>query len=404
MEEQETKKCRLLITSLAPNLGGVGSMMTAFQQAVNLPNIRTGYAYNLISDTDPTNVTLKSLSHGKWFPTFEHSVEKQIDVYKIGAYFPRLESQRFWTNAKVWAQVLNQYDVHQVISGYALDAIPVAKTGKRFALWLATDLESERRAHLKSHSLLKQLVVRAQMPLLRKMENYVLKRASWVFAISPSTLERAIQRGADPKRSSLLVHPVNKVEPGLQKNKDFTIIWSGRLSDPRKNTSLLVNAFSKLSKEFPKIKLTLIGADPQGTVKKMVESLGVSGKVEFCGEITREEALKKMSAGQVFVVPSLQEGLCIAGLEAMAAGLPVISTRCGGTDCYVFHEKTGYFVEDEAQLVAILKKLILDKQLCDTIGKNAQELVYRNFSFEFFRETILKIYSLVWPEYDWDKS
>src|SRR6185295_4667659 len=75
-----------------------------------------------------------------------------------------------------------------------------------------------------------------------------------------------------------------------------------------------------------------------------LRSRGTEDAVRFLGFCQREGLRDYYNSLDVFVIPSHQEGLGIVGLEAMACGLPVVATRCGGTEDYVKNGANGYLV------------------------------------------------------------
>ena len=74
----------------------------------------------------------------------------------------------------------------------------------------------------------------------------------------------------------------------------------------------------------------------------------------------------------LFVIPSHQEGLCIAALEAMACGVPVVSTRCGGPEDFVIPGQTGELVPHESEAMAsAIARICKDESLRHQLSKGA---------------------------------
>ncbi|AZQ65285.1 glycosyltransferase family 1 protein [Flammeovirga pectinis] len=113
------------------------------------------------------------------------------------------------------------------------------------------------------------------------------------------------------------------------KNEKFTIIYTGGLGI-RKNVSLLINAIKIVQKTHPNIEVKIAGAFPERTsYPKLVESLELT-TVKFVGYLPENEINTFYNSADLFVFTSLYEGFGYTPLEAMAAGVPVIST-CGGS-------------------------------------------------------------------------
>jgi glycosyltransferase involved in cell wall biosynthesis len=80
-------------------------------------------------------------------------------------------------------------------------------------------------------------------------------------------------------------------------------------------------------------------------------------------------------------VPSHQEGLCIAALEAMACGIPVVSTRCGGPEEFVIDDETGHLVGFDAGLMAdAIIAIVDDRARRERLGNGARERVLQHYA------------------------
>src|SRR6185295_9323300 len=94
-----------------------------------------------------------------------------------------------------------------------------------------------------------------------------------------------------------------------------------------------------------------------------------------------KEMRDKLRTLDVFVVPSHQEGLCIAALEAMACGCPVVSTRCGGPEEFVLDDETGFLVgSDPTEMADAILRILSAPKLRQRLGTAAREKVVRDYS------------------------
>jgi glycosyltransferase involved in cell wall biosynthesis len=152
--------------------------------------------------------------------------------------------------------------------------------------------------------------------------------------------------------------------------------FTGRIDDPRKNVSLLLEAVALLKGNGDSVSAMLVGGKPTEAIMRKVESLGLLGIVDFVPRLTRDELAVRLQTFDVFVLPSHQEGLCISALEAMACGVPVVSTRCGGPEEFVLDGQTGYLVDsDPEQLAKSVKAIIDDRALRARLSDGAREIV-----------------------------
>jgi phosphatidylinositol alpha-mannosyltransferase len=108
------------------------------------------------------------------------------------------------------------------------------------------------------------------------------------------------------------------------------LVFVGRGDDPRKNAPMLLEAFATIRRRFPQALLRLVGRRPAGPLGEGVEAVGEVDDV----------AVELRRAG-IFVLPSRQEGFGIVVAEAMAAGLPVVTTPSGGPEDLVVRSGGG---------------------------------------------------------------
>jgi len=157
--------------------------------------------------------------------------------------------------------------------------------------------------------------------------------------------------------------------------------FSGRLDDPRKNLDLLLESLACMHKVGQSVTALLIGGEPDQKLRRRVEHLGLGDAVEFSPYMGPEKLRDLLRTLDVFVVPSHQEGLCIAALEAMGCGCPVISTRCGGPEEFIIDGETGYLVDfDPVEMADAVNRIIGNEVLRQRLAERARALVLRNYS------------------------
>lgn len=324
-----------------------------------------------------------------------------VTAYEVGDWVSRLEALYYAGNHRLWKNLLDRFDVHQVVCGYALTGLPYALSEKPFVIWVATSMDGDKQARLQSSGFARKLLHRAQIERLRRQESFVLNRAAWVFALSPQTAEELLDRGARRDRLSVLNCPISTKLFHPPKPKaapsDPIVMWAGRHADPRKNTRLLVRAFARVIQAVPSVRLLLVGeTDP--VLRRELRDAGET-RIEFTGPKRREEMADYYRQATVFAVPSEQEGLGIAAIEAMACGVPVVSTKCGGTESFVIPGVNGVLVEkfDETAMADALIGILTDPGLRDRLGTNANRYVSERYGWESFRGILSGVYSRIWP-------
>ncbi|MFH0911200.1 MAG: glycosyltransferase [Planctomycetota bacterium] len=221
----------------------------------------------------------------------------------------------------------------------------------------------------------------------------VLCAAQRIFACSREVHEAVRPRLADrPERLSLIHHGVPedlfRMErtPRAQK----TLLAAGRLV-PKKGFDVLLQALPRLLPQFPNLSLHIAGTGPLlDRLRKAVSSLNVENCVHFLGELTQEDLAAEMRRAHVFCAPSRiaedgdRDGIPNVVLEAMAAGLPVVSCDAGGLGEVVTDYVTGRLVppeEPEALAVALLEWLA-EPQKASAAALRAKERMRADFSLE----------------------
>ncbi|TSD02215.1 MAG: glycosyl transferase, group 1 [Parcubacteria group bacterium Athens0714_24] len=142
------------------------------------------------------------------------------------------------------------------------------------------------------------------------------------------------------------------------------------------------------------VKLLIVGDGPEKEkLELQVISYKFQDRVKFIGELSQNELPKYLATADIFVRPSLSEGLGNAFLEAMAAGLPVIGTKVGGIPDFLHDNETGLFCEvNNPQSIAEKVKLYLEND--DLRGKiitNAQKLVLEKYDWNQISAKMEKI-------------
>jgi glycosyltransferase involved in cell wall biosynthesis len=151
-------------------------------------------------------------------------------------------------------------------------------------------------------------------------------------------------------------------------------------------------ALAALKDRYPMEALIIGGGRREGEMRRLAADLGLAGRVRFLGQ--RRDIPDLLAALDIFVLPSHSEGVSLALLEAMAAGLPVIATKVGGLPEVVRDGENGLLIppQDSAALAQALARLLADQDLAKKLGENARRDVAANFSLERLGRQINEIY------------
>jgi glycosyltransferase involved in cell wall biosynthesis len=140
-------------------------------------------------------------------------------------------------------------------------------------------------------------------------------------------------------------------------------------------------------------KFLVIGDGPlRQDLEKLSVAGGVQDRVRFLGQKNYAELPKYLGVSDIFIRPSLSEGMGNSFIEAMAAGVPVIGTPVGGIPDFLKHEETGLFchVENPQSIADQVTKLIEDTTLRTTLVANAQKLVSENYDWSHIADRMRK--------------
>lgn len=161
-----------------------------------------------------------------------------------------------------------------------------------------------------------------------------------------------------------------------------------------KNHQLLIQAFTRLKGAGTKARLVIVGDGPErAPLEEMVALNGLTDNVVFCGAQTASLGFYRMF--DVFVLPSLSEGISMTLLEALANKVPVIASRVGGNPEIIVHGKTGLLFEsgDCTALTQNLFDLIHDSSKRSCLAQAGYRDIQTKFSYDHMIEKYDQLYS-----------
>jgi glycosyltransferase involved in cell wall biosynthesis len=173
-----------------------------------------------------------------------------------------------------------------------------------------------------------------------------------------------------------------------KKEGDVLLISVARLVH-QKAIDVVIQALALLP---PNIKLLAVGdGEERPMLEELVKKLQLGERVTFAGKVERDMTAKYRAIADIFVTPSRTEGLGIAFLSAMAAGLPVIATQEGGLADFIFdskknpeHEPTAWAVskDNPAQIAEAVKNILANPEQTKKVVANASKMVKEKFNWE----------------------
>jgi len=241
----------------------------------------------------------------------------------------------------------------------------------------------------------------SKMPARRKRLLKALQQATKVFSVSESLKNHVVALGADHRKITVIGNGVDttkfvtidkaQARMHLDLANDMEILISvGGLVD-RKGFHRVIELLPRLLEKHPKLVYLIVGGSgPEGNnraqLEQQVKSLGLDHRVRFLGEMSSEDLYIPLSASDVFVLATANEGWANVFLEAMACGLPVVTTDVGGNREVVSTSTLGIVVPfgnpdmlmraiDEALSKSWDKQAIIDYAVDNSWDKRVAQLL-----------------------------
>ena len=399
------------IAVVAPGLQYGGGVPTVALFLYRLLESTGRYEPSLVSlamaARDPFSVRLLAPSSWRRGVQVATGTWSGLSVTHVGALLSEFEFQRFCPR-RALTEFLQSFDLIQVVAGTPAMGKTVARMQVPTCLFVATTIRRERASLLAETSGVRDLWLRVMTGINALSERRALRLVDHVFALSEYTRSQLSPMVPGGKLS--LGWPgidTDLYHPAAKSPDDGYILSVGRHSDPRKNVQLLLQAYGRLRQRLPNApRLLLVGDRPCPADWALAFQWGIADHIDVRVKATPEALPSLYRQASVFVLPSNEEGLGIVILEAMASGLPVVSTRCGGPETCVVEGETGYLtpVGDAEALAHRMQMLLEDRALGQRMGKAGRMLVESRFSIEAAGRPFLEVYDRLLGERAWHRG
>ena len=172
------------------------------------------------------------------------------------------------------------------------------------------------------------------------------------------------------------------------------IVFLGRLGQ-RKGVLDLINAFVLVKKECPEARLSLGGDGDMEFYRNEVETHGLSDSVHFHGWVSGADKDQLLEEADIYTLPSYNEGFPMGVIEAMSAGIPVVSTRAGGIPDAITDKEDGLLVDagDVDALACALIRLIKEREFNSALARSAQLKFNQQFSVGVIIPKLKSVYA-----------
>jgi len=242
----------------------------------------------------------------------------------------------------------------------------------------------------------------AALGIYNRLDRMVLNRFNAVAAVSDSVRKQLVGSGIGESRIKLIANGIDVrafERPGTTSDaggEEGRVVGMVARLDLQKGFECLLTAARELCREFNDLKIVVSGEGPdRGAIEKMIAELGLQHNVVLAGQVSDMRAV--YAAMDIFVLPSLNEGLPMTVLEAMAASRPIVATRVGAIPSVIHDGESGLLVApgDAAGLKNALAGLLSNGELRRRLGDNAHDWVSRNYTSDTMAAHYISMYEEV---------
>lgn len=238
----------------------------------------------------------------------------------------------------------------------------------------------DRSAYLQLRALARG--VDRYLAVSREIADELVERLGW-----PEEKIEVVYNAVDVARAAVEAPPGLREQLGGGEDR-LLVVTPARL-DAQKGHRVLFEAIPQV----PDATFLLAGEGPEREpLEALAGRLGIADRVRFLGR--REDVPELLAACDVFALPSLYEGSSLAVLEAMAAGIPIVSSAIGGTEELIEDGRSGLLAApgDAEGLAAALRRLLGDRGLGETLAAGARERVEAGLTREGMAARVEGVY------------
>ena len=365
----------MLTSEFPPNCAGIGN-----------------YVYNLSQKLVELGHNITVITRGAWVKAKIENVNG-IKIYRvrfIPTYPVHVRLHGVFVN-NLLKSIGNEFDV--IHSHSPLVPVPRCNIPHVLTLHICTKQEAKNLTEIKDlYSLSRHMFYRITL----QDEINSIKSACKVTTQGLGLVNDLLEYGINPNKITPIgigVDP-NILTPKYDRN-ELRILYTGRLVFV-KGLITLIKSAQYICREYPNVLFTILGdGHLRPRLQKMVRQLNLENNFSFLGFIPRSQLIKHYQNDTIYTAPSYYDALPTAILEAMACGMPIVSTNIPAIREAVVDGESGFLVPPrEPKLLAdSILKLLADKDLRRKMGQAARERVERQFTWDIVAEKALAVYN-----------
>lgn len=246
-----------------------------------------------------------------------------------------------------------------------------------------------------------------KMRVMIRLEKFFYRWFPRIIAVSAPIKDILLAEGIKEKQTAIIKNGVDTPERLLNqderntlreslgiKKDDLCILNSARLSE-QKAQWVLIDAANQIKTKIPQVKVLIVGEGPlKGALQTKIDSLALNNEVKLLG--FRKDVHELLQIADVFALPSIDEGMPMALLEAAASQRPIVSTSVGDIGKLIQDNSSGLIIplESPTALADAVFKLHEDSTLGPRLAHNA----YKKMESEYSSNAMANQYALIYKE------
>ena len=237
--------------------------------------------------------------------------------------------------------------------------------------------------------------------ILRNLFMQIFAGAKAIIVLATRFKKELIDLGVSPSKIHVVTTMFSKdifkgVTPKLPRNYPHLLFLSRIIRD--KGIYELVDAFERVRTQFPDLKLTIAGDGPElKALTRYVNDKNFGNSVLFTGYVRNSAKAKVFLESDIYILPTYSEGCPVSLLEAMAAGLAVITSSVGGIVDIIDDDVNGILLKYPTpfHIATGLRRLLSDRKFCETIQDNNRRKAWDHYEAKIVTGIIENIYAQV---------
>ncbi|GEM_PF-3254933 len=342
---------------------------------------------------------MKRLRH--WWRSIYHQPNSQvIDGYPI--YYPKV-----WFLPKVWFFWIEGFfhyvfcykTIRKVYSEYPFDIIHshVALPAGHAALFVNLKYHVPLIVHIHGQDVYDTA---RRSPLNRLALKHVLARCNIIIVDSDAAKRETLKYCQSVEKIKVIPSgymPAIRKNMHSKRDPNCIVLVTTAFLIPRKGHAFVLRAIEKLRSQYP-IKYIIIGYGPEeARLRALTKELSLEEVVHFAGGLDHEKVFDIMSQADIFVLPSWNEALGIAYLEALSLEIPFIGCKGEGCEEILKFGRCGLLVQprDVDSLESAIRYLCENKDIRQEMGSMGAKIVAEHFGWERHAKKLVKVYEML---------